>query len=272
MPPGQNPSQPQGEFEDDYGVIDVRDEFNRSTLPEPDTAQMVIISSGEMDIGAYSADGDLIEFCLSSIWNEEEEEFEPPIVGPGDPGQEENCDDSDSTVLNGLAGYADGSKNDDVVRVTNISTYSLWSFTLPQQLGPGVLLQRIVPTAGGNIGINTDTPRVSIDVVGDIQANTVIADMYCDTTGGNCMSAESIAGDDPDMECPPGFSANAITESRMDNQLLGYPCIPTTSQHIENNACPAGTAACGITIQEDGTMILLCKDKDDPDGPCEPSV
>ena len=251
------------EFNEQWGIIDVLDEFGVSVLEIPATAQFVIVSHGENGKGAFNNQGQRQDICTVSLTDPNDPPQQTSTFVP-DPDESENCDHNDIRFLSGLRSERPGFYNDDIVRFRSLNATSLWKYTSTQTLPPAnpgdppLELDRIVSTNPGNIGVGLKTPEEKMHINGDLMADKVLADGLCDENGGTCMSAESIAGNDPNMKCSgPNQAVRIIEKNKVVCEEIFQPIILTT--------CPTGEAACGIS----NTAGLLCRPTNDPNAPCD---
>lgn len=194
------------------GVIEVVDENDLSVLGLPNSADYIIVSAGPNGEGAYSREGERIGTCSTSV----------PIDGnPGDPPKEvnvnetENCN-GDSTFINGLHSEHERYYNDDALAIGIATNASHWKFvdpTIDEEL-------RITNTNAGNVGVGVDDPVERYHVEGDLKADQIQAEEFCDptdydTVNSACMPTEVIAGTDPNMNCDAtaGTAVTAIEQN-----------------------------------------------------------
>ena len=155
-----------------------------------------LISFGESAIGAYTAEGNLVEACAA----------------PADATLEtENCD-GDAEFFNDLC--AGGAVLDD----TFYDDYILYTEEIPAKIWTQspIATNDTVSKAGKYIGIGTNDPEVDLDVVGNIKAVSDTSDKkgnaqaidICTSDlnvsqgdGTTCFRASQITGTDPNMRC-----------------------------------------------------------------------
>ncbi len=163
-----------GSLEDfKYGVIAAIDEHGNPTagISAVGDAQLVVLSHGYTGNGGFSERGSFLP-C--------------PAVGQ----DRENCD-NDNTFIEALGQYDANDANffDDHVQFYLERSGSLWA-SLTDSLGQ--------PTAhlnnmnSDNVGVNLMTPGTKLDVSGNLRADTVRANTYCDKSGAstNCFPTD----------------------------------------------------------------------------------
>ena len=250
------------EFDESLGIIDVIDEFGNTILEPEKTAHFVLVSHGKNGKGAYNKKGDCIEKCTVSLTDPTLPEQDPDTMNP-DPDESENCDNNDIRFLSGLHSRAKGYYNDDTVKFQNLRMSTLWSYTRSQEIpaqdpnDPPVEISRIVSTSPSNVGVGTETPIEKIHISGDVLATKIMSLGICDEDGNKCMSAESIAGNDPNMTCSEPNQAIRVIQN---NEVI---CVDIFEKIVDT--CPDGKAACGLS----NTNGILCRPIDDPDADCE---
>jgi hypothetical protein len=103
----------------------------------------------------------------------------------------------------------------------------------------------------GFIGIGTKTPEHEVDVRGNIKVDNkdptdtttsgnLHANQFCDENGTNCFNPAVIAGDDPNMECPPDKRGMTGIGSNQAKCAVGHPAFP-------NRRCPGTLKMTGMT-------------------------
>lgn len=234
-------------YNDYHGAIAVEDENAKSVLNEPGTAHLILISHGNNGRGAYMPSGTLVQNCVIST-----PVIPPPPAPPPAPpmahNETENCD-NDGTFLDGLR-YADEfSYNDDLAKYLITQVSSLWSYTGGIFVPPTStnLVLQVANSNPGYVGIGVVDPVEPLHIAGSIQAEQLEVDKFCDTSGLDCMSPETIGGEVPDMQCEPG---KAITKIE-DENARAY-CEPIFTAATAGT-CPAGQAMIGIS-----TTGVLC--------------
>lgn len=192
-------------YKESYGAIDIVDEHGNTVLDDKATAHVALVSHGENGVGAFTQNGKVVQLCTLSVTvpTTPPGPPQPPAQNTVDPDERENCDHNDGRFLSGLRNENDNSYNDDLVKFQIIKTSSLWFYSggiMNQNGTPGnpfddFLIPQVSNTNIGFVGIGTETPTEKLHVAGDVQANEVRANKYCDENGQNCMSANSLAGD-----------------------------------------------------------------------------
>ena len=187
-------------------------------------------SSGKTGVGAYSAEGVIVQACPAA----------------GATLEEENCNNDaifrfDECLYNDVAGvnFYDDQFYGDSLSKTNVPSKMWDNATNPDNVGSVV----------GYIGLGNDDPQSALDVIGNIRAERdptdptklgqAHASEYCDPDGQNCFTSNVIAGDDPNMTCAGGEGMSGIGSSRAKcSQAI--PSVTATS-------CPDGQYISGIS-------------------------
>lgn len=262
-------------YQDNYGALDVYDEFGNSLLNviedgdengngipneflEERAAHAVLVSHGQNGKGAYTAGGVLVEFCTQSVQSDPLNPGAPPpgaIIGR-DGDESENCDNHDEFFMGGLRTNDDDDYNDDYVRFLKLRTSELWAYTgvfiddngTPNDPSDDIKINKMANTNPGRIGIGTKEPEEMVHVIGDVKATEIMADSFCDSTGTNCFSADMIAGDLPVMKCSQAGEAVVSIEDEKVNCAAVFPAPAL-------GTCPAGEYMVGIS----NTSGVICE-------------
>lgn len=229
---------PPAVFNDRYGAISIEDENAKSVLPEPGTAHLILISHGDNGRGAYTPDGQLVQNCVIGT------PVIPPPPAPPPPvplahNDTENCD-SDGTFLSGLRYMDEFSYNDDLVKYLIVQNTSLWAYTGSTFDAAGNFILQVANSNPGRVGIGTDTPQEPLHIAGDVQAEQLQVNEFCDSTGLICMNPESIGGNAAAMQCPSGF---AMTQIANDTAI----CTQVFTAIPGGATCPAGEVMVGVS-------------------------
>ena len=233
------------------GAINVVDENGQSVLNVPNTAHMVLISFGDDGRGGYTAAGaPTAQAC--GVSRAAPPPGPPPVPAPTNYDEWDNCDNNNSTFVDGLRNMSQWSYNDDTVKFETIAASSLWTgvgtFPTGALPGPGTYNQitNANYTMGGKVGIGTDTPAAALEVAGAVTATNVQATRYCDQTGNNCLLASKLGGNDALMSC----GANqAIDYIYLDPLAPHNPNLPVGDIRVHCSpifpgpiaaSCPAG--------------------------------
>ena len=244
----------QSTFNDRRGALLVVDEnrtninFPALVLADERLVHYAIISNGPDGKGAFNRDGEVAENCIMVL---------PPTPPPPPPppggapiNQTENCDvastaELDGAVLNAILNTRDDRYYDDSIYLEEFASTELWkTLDYPDY-------DKIVPVSTGNVGIGVSAPTEKLHVKdGNLRADGLKAGHYCDSSGANCMEANSIGGFDADMQCPPGQVAVGISENAINC------AVPTIVQL--NTTCPVGQFLRGVRIAS-GTTTALCQ-------------
>lgn len=150
----------------------------------------------------------------------------------GQTADEENCDGDRVYRTSPLALVNDNTYFDDRVSSRTGEALSIWEQST-QTAGA------IYNSNPGPVGVGTKSPDpdVRLDVVGDIQADEMRSDVYCDRNGQNCFRTSIIAGNG--IECPAGQYLIGVAENRPVCRAISLS-VPA------NQNCPAGQFVIGI--------------------------
>ncbi|MCB1532140.1 MAG: type II secretion system protein [Alphaproteobacteria bacterium] len=234
-------------FEDTRGVISVVDEHNQSVLAEPDTAHYALASAGINGHGAYMENGERVSNCSASI-----------ITDPGDDSipvysvsEIENCDETDAIFLSGLQNDQDQYYYDDRVKIGLPKTNSHWEI-----VDEDAATLQAYNTNPGNVGVGVVDPVESFEVAGDLRADEVRAQEFCDPLKYNddgftpaiCMDTAIIAGDEDSMNCDaPGMAVTAIEFNSVDDHCQkAFPDHGSYPPGFQTS-CPPGQLVVGIS-------------------------
>lgn len=112
----------------------------------------------------------------------------------------------------------------------------------PQKMFDTATNPNDVGTTAGYIGINNNDPQSELDIIGNIRASDEFgnpdkqgeahASEYCDTAGNNCFKAESIAGNDPNMNCigSKGMSGIGSNKAKCSEIIPSFTTATTAPQ------------------------------------------
>ena len=223
------------------------DEVNVSLLPgEGDCkqdnkryAQFIIIAHGENSRGAHnSSTGNEVINCLPGA----------AVVPPPPGGLDENlgfhngyasdkmnCDydgidnpneGNEGIFFSGLRSEDDDRYFDDTIKFFFEDSTTLWEQGsgiymdngTPDDTSDDYLVSQINNTNLGNIGVGTDNPQEQMQVDGDVQAFDIYAEGFCDerSSGEVCMNAATLAGNEPEMQCPTGTVVRRIQNNTVE--------------------------------------------------------
>ena len=199
------------------GAISVLDENLVDLMDPPDEGQFVIVSYGRDGVGAYSAQGKLVESCTVPSLT-----LPPPAVQPPTQGlysgngkiQTENCDNNDAHFIKGIFAFGDNNSYfDDYVYYKGRGLTSLWKRSLFSPPGESYIYN----TNLGNVGVETPTPAKKLHVMGDIGAQgETRSPEYCDPAETYCLDPDFLGGDiGADAECADDEVAYAIGSNRI---------------------------------------------------------
>lgn len=139
----------------------------------------------------------------------------------------ENCDLDAELMHNRSKSFGNNSDYyDDYVQYVASSPAAIWALS---EATPG----GIYNTNAGPIGIGTKTPdpgadkKIKLDVVGDVKADNLRGQKYCDRDGLNCMLAEAIGGTGI-ITCAPGSYLTAVAQNTAICTSMALDVIPKT--------------------------------------------
>lgn len=213
-------------YNDFWGTINIIDEFGNDILDVPNTVHAVLVSHGKNRRSGYALNGTQIDPF--------------PILPPGPPpppgmvavSEVENAN-NDGIFYAGLIRETDdvSTHNDDFVLYVMNRSLDLWPIIGSNGMeNPTFFVTNSNP---GSVGIGIQNPVERLEVAGDIMAGGIRANQICDTTGNNCMPVSRLAGEDAEMQCPPGQVVTAFA----NNQRV---CETVFSSQPTNISCPPG--------------------------------
>ncbi len=97
------------------------------------------------------------------------------------------------------------------------------------------------------IGIGTNNPTATIDVVGNIRADRMNSNSICDQSSGDCFGPEMIGGDVPRMNC--GTNGAMARIGKLSSGEAGAEC---TVRFTRTDHCSTGFV---LGFQANGTLI-----------------
>jgi type II secretory pathway pseudopilin PulG len=193
----------------------------------------VLISHGPRGVGAYNAEGNLVQAC------------DPATV------EGRNCDYMiDSEFLHHNCSKSDDILNggyfDDIIDYQASIPTQIWNYTAPND--------NDIASNAGYIGINNDAPGVELDVNGNVKTRTdatdplkkgnVNAEEFCDTSDANCMPPVKIGGFDAQMNCNTHTNGGAIIG--IGNNAVNCD-LPFIDPSLPDVGCPAGEFVTGFS-------------------------
>ncbi|MCB1784035.1 MAG: prepilin-type N-terminal cleavage/methylation domain-containing protein [Alphaproteobacteria bacterium] len=151
---------------------------------------MVLISSGETQLGAYNREGTLVAACPAAT----------------DGLDSENCDFDTTFLLRehpsanddahgaGAASDVDGPNfYDDMTSLQRSVPVDLWRQNLVDS--------DYALSNARHVGIGLEDPQTRLHVVGNILSDNVLSDVVCNGSGGLCFNPNLIGGQDANMNC-----------------------------------------------------------------------
>lgn len=239
------------------GVIDIRDENDRSVVIPEQSAHYALISHGENRRGAYARNGAFMGDChIMVLGVPTTATGQNGILESGIPPELENCDDDDGLFVMGLRTQSEGDYFDDLIIAGKTNIASFWRMRVDTSMGTQDVT--LYNTNLGNVGVGTTTPISRLHVQGDLMADERIEvpedatpnTGYCDTAGSYCVKP-SFLGGTADPGCPAGQVARGFGQ----NALI---CEPLPSI---NFACPVTVPrqfATGFRINSAGVATPIC--------------
>lgn len=227
-----------------FGAIDIVDENDRTLVTPAATTHFTLISHGEDGRGGYTNEGVLVQACPPTLPL-------PPLGATATAVSElENCD-PDNKFLSGLRNDQNHSYNDDLTKFTITQNTGLWTYV-------DGMADAIQNTNSGNVGIGTNTPFERLEIAGNLRAQSVRANTYCEgitntRTGVNCLPANVVGGNLAAMTCPAGQMVVSIEKNKVN-------CAPIFNGPPPATTCPTGCAATGFERNTAGVTNLICKD------------
>lgn len=221
-------------------------------VPKANTgSHYILLTHGENAMGAYTADGTLIEAC---------------DMGANAPLESENCDGDAVFRLQTCTKNDPNTVDqfDDIATSQNQLPSRIWE---NPDVGVGRTSTRI-----GLVGINNEDPEFEVDIIGNLKTEgdgnpasdakgNAMTDKLCtnDALGGQpttCFPPSLITGQDPDMDCT---TSNAMTGISRNKALCDVKYFSGASMDCGNKKYMAG-------ICPDGQPLCV-----DPDNPGTPS-
>ncbi|MDH5723624.1 MAG: prepilin-type N-terminal cleavage/methylation domain-containing protein [Alphaproteobacteria bacterium] len=248
-----------------FGAISVVDENNISLTQPPGSAHFVIVSHGDNQRGGYIRSGDQVPSCLYAVnIGDPEGPAAPGLDTSNAPREIENCDYNDAIFRQGIRSLVDGfNYNDDILYYEAQGLRNLWVRSFAPQ-GAGELF--ITNTNISNVGVGITDPAERLHVANEISAqNGVIGEAYC-LPGVNvigdvdCMLAESIAGNQSSMRCPPGQVAYAVgdDDNGADGDINEIFCRPVFDAPPAGQSCPTGEYITGLRFSMGTGTTIIC--------------
>lgn len=221
------------------GAISVRDGNGRSVVTPDDSAQYVIFSHGEDEIGAYTKGGDAVGGCIVTATTL------PPVQGynPGTAGietEKENCDNNDAIFVKELQQRADDDNYyDDVLMFGIVAGEKIW-----QSYQDGASNQITYNVNPGFVGAEVSPPLTELHVGGNIRIKDAAwaSGNYCgssSTTTGDCVDPNFIGGTGD--SCPSGQAVTGID----NNTLVCGDIFPAGPVAVPS--CPSGQFLTGFS-------------------------
>lgn len=221
-----------------FGVIDVRDENNRSVIAPEGGGHFLLFSHGQNNRGAFSRSGAAMGACTAIVSGVP---VAPgggnDLAGGGLPPEFENCDNADGIFVNALLSFSENAYFDDIVMVGMSDSAPMW---LPVA-GADPNQPHFYKANLGNVGVGTTTPNALLDVSGDFMTSGLMhASRFCDLAGYDpadpdtvCVDPAILGGGGMDNLCPPGQVVVGIAYNRL---ICEVPVFNAPSGY---GTCPA---------------------------------
>jgi len=209
-------------FNSNFGGISVEDGAGNTVVEPADSAHFLVFSHGEDMKGAFTSGGVQASPCVGT-----DRDVENCNTGVGP--------DRKAVYTSMWHDKAGNDKYDDVMSYATEEERPLWRKT--DTTGLNI---RDMSDLGGTIAVGAPPvagagPKISLS--GNVKSEEdVYATEICDATGATCFPSSKIAGDDPDMECPPGQYA-----TRIQNSNINSSCVAEVA-----NLCPSGSFFIGV--------------------------
>jgi type II secretory pathway pseudopilin PulG len=196
-------------------------------MPAGTNVHLILISHGPTGQGGWTAEGDQISAC-------------PAANAARDSA---NCDHTANAVylFHSCVGNSNAGPDfyDDQIARWAAVPQRIWAVNSVDT--NDIFSDRNNITA---IGINNPNPTQALDVVGNIRVSgNTDARLICDSAGGNCMTPNLIAGDEPSMECPPGAASTIASGIKNGKVICDVGFLPDFSEA----QCEDGHYMIGIT-------------------------
>ncbi|MDD3021326.1 MAG: type II secretion system protein [Alphaproteobacteria bacterium] len=226
--------------------LDNLDADNNLETGRDGDAQFVVLSHGKTARGAFNLSGQQTFPCPAAT-----------VV------ESDNCD-NDFTFVQGLGSY-EGAGNgflDDYSYFYIESSGDLW-YTLPDSANsPSPHINNL---NSDNVGINTTTPQVKLDINGNLMADTVRANSFCNKSGTTCISSSYFGSSGAYFGSSYNCAGSVAAGSVMIGIKSGNPICSKISYDLPTGytgvTCPgaanwvAGVTTDGCVYCTDGSKV-----------------
>ncbi len=240
-------------FNETLGAIKIEDEYGESLVNPEGSVHYVVVSHGDNGRGAYSEGGQLVgNDCTASGLPLPLPAPPGPPVSSGNTIEYENCNNDDLFVSALRATVEGNSYNDDIVNFQMFVGNDLWSYVPGNPDVPG----SIYNLNPGNVGIGVIDPDSKLEVIGDIQADEVLAGEICDSTGNDCFPSSIIGGTGNPVQDTDPLTEELIGKKGMEcdgaNKAMtgianGRPICESVLPDTIIGTCPPGKFMIGVS-------------------------
>ncbi len=208
---------------DAMGGIDVRSPEGESLVTPAGSASFLVFSAGPSRSGAFSTYGNIVDSCANASPSEQQN---------CNPGFEDPTNGSEEAIyVSAFKSTGSNDQYDDVMQFFSSYPAELWrtSNTNPDD---------IRDQAVGNIGVGTNQPTTTLDIVSSKDSLSIFGtdgsdgilytDQICDENGSNCFEPSDI-GSTEGISCPAG------------SDMVGIAGGKAICEETLTLSCPLGT-------------------------------